>query len=110
MTNQEANTETVELNVFDDGRWHMKVVGVPIAAAPKRLRELRAALEAQGFTPAARAAVTAEAHGPACPEHGPAKVAPSKFGSGVYCKARTGDNTYCKWTSEPQPLRVAVSS
>lgn len=108
MTREEADNETVEINVFADGNWHMKVLGVPIASAPKRLRELRAALEAQGFTPAA-SAPSAPAAQWSCPEHGPAKVAPSKFGSGVYCKARKGDG-YCKWTSEPQPLRVEVAS
>ena len=103
MTKEELETITTEINVFDDGRWHIKLVGVPATTAVKTLRALLTTVDTAGI----RSNASAPSHSPteasdtkpACPTHGKAKVGPSKFGSGWYCKARQGDG-YCDWKLE----------
>lgn len=100
--------ETVELNLFvrtpDGYDAHVKLSGTSATKSVKRLGELSKVLAEAGFTPSQRPAAgrpqpqtTAAATGPACPEHGPDRIKPSKFGNGVYCAARNDDGSYCRW-------------
>ena len=112
---EQTSTELVEINVFvhtaEGFEGHVKLSGVPAPKAASRFRDLSKALATAGFSPSQRSGSgqPSQNSGPACPEHGAGKVAPSKFGAGFYCKARTGEG-YCKWKSEPQPLPVRVAS
>jgi hypothetical protein len=88
-----------EINVFSDGRWHVKLVGVPAEKTVKHLQALTKAIADAGITIQETAAASPPAA--SCPTHGPSRTKPSKHvPDGLYCAGRVG-NAYCSWSYDP---------
>ena len=100
MTSEEAATETVEINYFSEGHWHIKIQGVPVTQAVKRLKELQAAIAQNVPTRPQEARQPSQGASdvsdmPSCPEHGRTRMKASKFpDGGIYCAGKT-NGAYC---------------